>query len=126
MTKIGSREELAALRKKYRDNVIMRLISDEAEKRIEVLVGMADCGIEAGARDTLKVLFDEVNKARLENVSVIAVDCMGHCPEEPTVDIVFPGNRPIRYKKVDVALAKEIVNSHLIGGKIVEHAKMEA
>ena len=125
MTKIKSRDELAALREKYRDNVIMRLVSDEPEKRIEVLVGMAECGIRAGARDTLKILFDEVNNARLENVSVMAVDCMGRCDAEPMVEAVIPGQKAVRYKKVDAAVAKEIVNSHLVSGKIVESAKVE-
>ena len=63
MTKIKSRDELTALREKYRDHVIMRLVSDEPEKRTEVLVAMAECGTRAGARNILKILFDEVNNA---------------------------------------------------------------
>lgn len=117
--KIKSREDLQALRDKYRGNVIMRLVSDNAESRTEVTVGMADCGIKNGARDTLKVLFDEVNNAKLENVSVIAVDCMGSCGDEPMVQVVIPGKPPVRYKKVDAAAAKEIVSQHLVGGNIV-------
>ena len=125
MTKINNREDLKALREKYRGNVIMRLVSDDPKSRTEVNVGMADCGIKAGARDTLKVLFDEVNNAKLEKVSVIAVDCMGSCGDEPVVEIVEPGKSPIRYKKVDANVAKEIVSKHLVGGSIVDHAKME-
>ena len=123
--KIKSREELAALRDKYRGNVLMRLLTDYAESRTEVTVAMADCGIAAGARDTLKVLFDEVNNAKLEDVSVIAVDCMGNCGDEPTVEVAIPGKPVVRYKKVDAAVAKEIVSKHLVGGNIVDHAKME-
>jgi len=122
---IKSREDLNNLRNKYRDEVIMRLISYDSSNRTEVTVGMADCGIAAGSRDTLKALFDEVNNARLEDVSVIAVDCMGSCDDEPVVQIATPGKPTIRYKKVDVALAKEIVAKHLVGGNIVDHAKME-
>jgi len=123
--KIKSREDLKNLREKYRGNVIMRLVSDNAETRTEVTVGMADCGINAGARDTLKVLFDEVNNAKLETVSVMAVDCMGSCKDEPTVQVAIPGQPVVRYKKVDATLAKEIVAKHLVGGTIVDHAKME-
>ncbi|MCL2404184.1 MAG: (2Fe-2S) ferredoxin domain-containing protein [Defluviitaleaceae bacterium] len=122
---IKSREDLMNLRNKYRDDVIMRLISYDSSNRTEVMVGMADCGIAAGARDTLKVLFDEVNNARLEDVSVIAVDCMGNCDNEPIVQISTPGKPVIRYKKVDTALAKEIVAKHLVGGSILDHARME-
>jgi len=125
MTKIKSRDDLNALKAKYRDDVIMRLISYDSSNRTEVLVGMADCGIAAGARDTLKVLFDEVNNARLDDVSVIAVDCMGSCGDEPVVKITTPGKPAISYKKVDTALAKEIVAKHLIGGEVLSHAKME-
>ena len=125
MTKIKSRDELAALREKYRDHVIMRLVSDEPEKRTEVLIAMAECGTRAGARNILKIMFDEANNARLDNVSVIAVDCMGNCPEEPTVEIVVPGQKNVRYKKVTPNLAKEIVQSHLVGGKAVENAVLE-
>ena len=125
MTKIKSRDELAALREKYRDHVIMRLVSDEPEKRTEVLVAMAECGTRAGARNVLKTMFDEVNNARLENVSVMAVNCMGHGPEEPTVEISVPGQGKVRYKKVTPQLAKQIVQEHLAGGKVVESAVLE-
>jgi len=125
MTKIKSRDDLNTLRNKYRDDVIMRLISYDSSNRTEVMVGMADCGIAAGARDTLMALFHEVNSARLEDVSVIAVDCMGSCDNEPIVQITAPGKPTVRYKKVDTALAKEIVAKHLVGGNIVDHAKME-
>jgi len=125
MTKIKSRDDLTTLRNKYRDDVIMRLISYDSSHRTEVLVGMADCGINAGARDTLKALFEEVNTARLEDVSVIAVDCMGSCENEPMVKIVTPDKPTICYKNVDTNLAKEIVAKHLVGGNILDHAKME-
>jgi len=123
--KINSRKELAELKEKFRGAVLMRLVSDEPEKRIEVNVGMADCGIRAGARDILKLMFNEVTNAKLENVSVMAVDCMGKCDVEPTVEVVFPGQAPVRYKAVNEAVAKEIIKSHVMGGKVVEQAKME-
>ena len=130
MTKIKSRDELAALREKYRDHVIMRLVSDEPEKRTEVNVAMAECGVRAGARNILKIMFDEVNNERLDNVSVIAVDCMSNCrnvptADEPIVEIVVPGEKKVRYKKVTPALAKEIVKSHLVGGKVIDSAVLE-
>jgi len=123
--KINSRKELAELKEKFRGAVLMRLVSDVPENRIEVNVGMGECGIKAGARDILKLMFNEVTDAKLENTSVIAVDCMGKCDVEPTVEIVFPGQAPVRYQCVNEAIAKEIIKSHVIDGKIVEQAKME-
>ena len=125
MTKIKSRDELTALREKYRDHVVMRLVSDEPEKRTEVLVAMAECGTRVGARNILKIMFDETNNERLENVSVMAVDCMGSCPEEPTVEILVPGQKKVRYKKVTPQLAKQIVKDHLVGGKVIDSAVLE-
>ena len=125
MTKIKSRAELATLREKYRDNVLMRIVSDEPEKRTEVLVAMAECGTRVGARAVLKEFFEKVNEARLENVSVIAVDCMGRCAEEPTVEIKAPGKPGVVYKKVTPALAGEIVESHLKNSSVVEKAVLE-
>jgi NADP-reducing hydrogenase subunit HndB len=129
MAKVNSREELKALREKYRDNVIMRLVSDNQQTRTEVYVTVGKCGLEAGARDTLKAIFDEVNAARLEQVSVIVMDCSGGCDDanaekidgnfacghDRSVDVVFPGKAPIRHMNVDAAKAKEIVNGIAAG-----------
>jgi len=123
--KIKSRKELAELKEKFRGAVLMRLVSDEPEKRIEVNVSMGDCGIRAGARDVLSLMFNEMVNTKVENASVMAVDCMGSCDVEPTVEVIFPGQAPVRYKMVDEAVAKEIIQSHVIGGKVVEKAKME-
>jgi len=125
MKKVKSREDLHALREQYRNDVLMRLLSYDSLNRTEVTVGMADCGIKAGAKETLKVLFDEVNNARMEDVSVFAVDCFGNCGDEPIVKVAFPNKPPVVYKKVDATVAKEIVKEHLIGGKVVTKSQME-
>ena len=121
MPRINSREELAARRAKYRDNVVMRLVTDEPETRVEIRVAIGDCGLKNNARDILNAFFNEVNIARLEKVSVIAIDCEKGCDanpkvepficgHDPTVDVVFPGKEPVRYVKVTAAQAKEIVS----------------
>ena len=109
MKKVTSRGDLQDLRAKYRDFVLMRLLSYDSLNRTEVTITMGECGLASGARETLKALFDEVNNARLEDVSVIAVDCAGKCAEEPIVHVTYPGKEPIVYKNVNPAQAKEIV-----------------
>lgn len=123
MAKVNSREELKALREKYRDNIIMRLVSDNAENRTEIRVAVGKCGIEAGARGIMKLIFDEVNLHRLEKVSVLVSDCSHGCDNaeaekiggnfacghDCTVDVAFPGEAPVRHTKVDAGKAKEIV-----------------
>ncbi|MCL2841503.1 MAG: hypothetical protein FWE05_12125 [Defluviitaleaceae bacterium] len=106
--KIKSREDLQALRDKYRDEVIMRLVSDNFETRTEINVGIGETGLKTGARDTLKTFFDEVNLAKLENVSVIAVDCIDRS-NSPVVEIKIPGKEPVIHNKVDSAKAKALV-----------------
>ncbi|MCL2187985.1 MAG: hypothetical protein FWB87_04395 [Defluviitaleaceae bacterium] len=124
MEKVNSREELKTLRQKYKDNVIMRLVSDNAKDRVEIYVAIGDCGLKSGARDIMKVIFDEVNAKRLEKVSVIAMDCVNGCDKpdapkvegnfacghDPTVDVIFPGEAtPTRHGKVNADMAKKIV-----------------
>lgn len=53
-----SLEELAAIRNKTRNKVDIR--KKDADKKI--VVGMATCGIAAGARPVLQAIVDEVSK----------------------------------------------------------------
>jgi len=117
MKKVTSREDLNALKAQYRDSVLMRLLSYDSLNRTEVTVTMGECGLKNGAKDTLKALFNEVNDAKLDDVSVIAVVCGGNCAEEPIVQVIFPGKEPVTFKKVDTQKAKEIINQHVKGGK---------
>jgi len=94
----------------------MRLLSYDSLNRTEVTVTMGECGLKNGAKDTLKTLFDEVNNAKLDDVSVIAIDCSDTCADEPIVKITFPGKEPLTFKNVDTAKAKEIVSQHLVKG----------
>ena len=109
MEKVNSRADLTALRQKYKDNVIMRLVSDNVKDRKEINVGIGECGMEKGARQLLTAFFDEVNAQRQEQISVIAVDCFGDCANEPIVEIIVPGKAPVRHTKVDIARVKDIV-----------------
>jgi len=116
MSKIKSHDDLKALQSKYRGNVLMRLLTDESfDDRVEVNVAVGQCGINNGARDVLKTIFDEVNNAGLDKVSVIAVDCTEGCKDGTVVEIKKPGKEPVKHTKVDCAKAKEIVATDLAG-----------
>ncbi|MCL2617746.1 MAG: hypothetical protein FWD98_01710 [Defluviitaleaceae bacterium] len=125
--KITSRQELAELKKAFKGHTLMRMVSEEPEKRREISVSMGTCGIEAGARDTMLAMLDEVVAQELDDVSIMAVDCMSpadDCSAEPIVKVEFPGEKSVRYKNVDVATGIEIVQQHLAKGNIVERAKI--
>ncbi|MGE5628508.1 MAG: (2Fe-2S) ferredoxin domain-containing protein [Solirubrobacterales bacterium] len=113
-------QELEAIRKKTIDNVNQR--KDRTTTRI--VVGMATCGIAAGARPVLLSIIDEVKKLGLGDVSVVQTGCIGVCRLEPIVEVIKPGEEKVTYIKMDAEKAKRIVNEHVVGGKVVDEYVM--
>ena len=108
--------ELQAIRDKARGKVTLREGQDDA---IRVLVGMATCGIAAGARPVLTTIVDEVAKRGLQNVMVTQTGCIGICQFEPVVEVVEPGKDKITYVKMPPDTAVRMVNDHLVNGNVV-------
>ncbi len=121
MSKIKSLEELKKIRERAYENTNLRT-TGENNDRIVLAVGMATCGIAAGARETMSTFMEEVDKNKLENISVIATGCFGMCYAEPLVEVRMPGKEPVRYGKVDGKRAKEIIEKHIMKGTILEEA----
>ena len=112
-----SLEELKALRDKAQSQMGMR---NEDEEVTRVVVGMATCGIAAGARPVLNTIVEEVAKANLsDSVTVTQTGCIGICQYEPVVEVYEEGKDKVTYVKMDVDKAKEVVEQHLKGGKVV-------
>ncbi len=108
--------ELAAIKARMQNNVVIR----EGEAKTRVVVGMATCGIAAGARPVLSAFVNEVNKAGLvDKVTVTQTGCIGICQYEPVVEIYEEGKEKVTYVKLDADKAAEIVEKHLKGGNIV-------
>lgn len=92
----------------------------EDENGIRVVVGMATCGIAAGARPVLKALMDEIEKRNLsENVFVTQTGCIGLCKLEPIVEVYMPGNEKITYVNMTADKVAKIVNETIVNGKVV-------
>ena len=108
--------ELKAIRDKARAQVSLREKSDNS---IRVLVGMATCGIAAGARPVLTAMVDEVAKRHLENVVVTQTGCIGICQYEPGVEVVTPDGEKTTYVKMTPEKALRVVNDHLVNGNVV-------
>ena len=108
--------ELQAIRDKARGKVTLREGQDDA---IRVLVGMATCGIAAGARPVLTTIVDEVATRGLQNVMVTQTGCIGICQFEPVVEVVEPGKEKITYVKMTPEKAVRMVNDHLVNGNVV-------
>ena len=107
--------ELQAIKNKMKDKVVLR----EGSGDVRVVVGMATCGIAAGARPVLTAFSDLVQENGLSNVSVTQTGCIGLCMYEPIVEVYEPGKEKVTYVKMTAEKAEEVVNLHLKGGNVV-------
>ena len=108
--------ELQAIKDKMKNKIVLR----EGTGDIRVVVGMATCGIAAGARPVLAAFVEEVNNAGLtEKVTVSQTGCVGYCQLEPIVEIYEAGKDKITYIHMTAEKAKEVVEKHLKGGAVV-------
>ena len=112
-----SLEELKAIRDKMKGQIGMR--SEHADDT-RVVVGMATCGIESGARPVLNLLVKEVEDRKLEHVTVTQTGCIGLCQYEPIVEVYEPGKEKVTYVKVNEEKAKEILEQHLVRGQVLD------
>ncbi len=109
--------ELAAIRDKMKDKVVIR----EGSTQTRVVVGMATCGIAAGARPVLSAFVEGINEAGLAaSVTVTQTGCIGICQYEPVVEIYEAGKDKVTYVKMNPEKAAEVVEKHLKGGKVIE------
>lgn len=108
-------EELKAIRDKMKMSVEMR---EDTAKRVRVVVGMATCGIAAGARPVMQALTEETAKRGLSDVVVTQTGCIGACRLEPIVE-VFEGDAKTTYVKMNPERALRVVNDHIVNGNVV-------
>ena len=108
--------ELQAIRDKAKANMGIR---EDRNDVVRVVVGMATCGIAAGARPVLSTFVDEVAKEQLEDVVVGQTGCIGICQYEPVVEVYRPGEEKVTYVKMTADKVAKVVADHLIGGKPV-------
>lgn len=109
--------ELQAIREKARAQISVR---EGQEDRTRILVGMATCGIAAGARPVLTAFIDELEKRGITNVQVTQTGCIGICQFEPVVEVVTPGKDKVTYVKMTPEMAVRVVNDHIVNGNVVQ------
>ena len=109
--------ELQALRDEMKGKVGVRR---EGEYRMKILVGMATCGIAAGARPEMLAFLDEIQRRQLDHVTVSQTGCIGMCQKEPLLDIVRPGEDRVTYGPVKPTDVPRIIADHLVNGIIVD------
>ncbi|NLB36990.1 MAG: (2Fe-2S) ferredoxin domain-containing protein [Clostridiales bacterium] len=109
-------EELNAIREKAKATMTVR---EDNSDVIRVVVGMATCGIAAGARPVLNSFVEEVARRRLKNVTVTQTGCIGMCQYEPIVEVFEKGKEKVTYVKMTADKVARIVNEHLVNGNVV-------
>lgn len=108
--------ELQAIKEKMQSQVDLR---NESHAGTRVVVGMATCGIAAGARPVLTAFSNLVQELKLQDVAVTQTGCIGLCQYEPIVEITTPKDGKVTYIKMDAEKAKKVVEQHLVRGNVV-------
>ena len=105
--------ELQAIKNKMADRVSVRTSSGSTR----IVVGMATCGIAAGARPVLNAFVEGISDAGLSgDVVVTQTGCIGICQYEPVVEVFEQGREKTTYVKMTAEKAKEVIEKHIKGG----------
>ena len=108
--------DLMEIRNKTLNQVNLR---KDREDGIRVVVGMATCGIAAGARPVLKAFSEEIAKRGLNNVTVAQTGCIGMCRLEPIVEVTVPGKDKVTYVHMTPEKAARVVAEHIVNNNPV-------
>ncbi|WP_010251940.1 (2Fe-2S) ferredoxin domain-containing protein [Acetivibrio cellulolyticus] len=106
--------ELEEIRKKTLDQMSLRKSNDG----MRVIVGMATCGIAAGARPVMSAFVEELNKRNITDVTVTMTGCIGVCRLEPVVEIIDKDGNKVTYVKMTPEKAARIVAEHIVNGRV--------
>ena len=106
-------EELKAIREKMQGSVNLR----DDTKSVRIVVGMATCGIAAGARPVLNAFVEQIEAEGLGGkVMVTQTGCIGICRMEPIVEVMEAGKEKVTYVHMTAEKAKRVVTEHIKGG----------
>ncbi len=109
--------ELAEIRERMKGKIVLR----EGQNDIRIVVGMATCGIAAGARPVLNAFVEGINAEGLnEKATVSQTGCVGLCQYEPIVEVYQSDKEKVTYVKVTAEKVAKIIEEHIKGGKVVE------
>jgi NADP-reducing hydrogenase subunit HndB len=111
-----SLEELAKIREEALKKVDIR----NEREGTRIVVGMATCGISAGARPVLMAAVEEVKKRNLQEVIVSQTGCIGVCRLEPLVEVYRPGEEKVTYVEMNPEKMKRVIVEHIVNGRVVD------
>ncbi|HHV99550.1 MAG TPA: (2Fe-2S) ferredoxin domain-containing protein [Clostridiaceae bacterium] len=106
--------ELEEIRKRTLEQIGLR----ENNEKMRIVVGMATCGIAAGARPVMNTFLEELKKRNINNVSVTMTGCIGICRLEPIVEVIEPDGSKVTYVKMNPEKAARVVAEHIVNGRV--------
>lgn len=109
-------EDLAKIKDKVKTSTALR----EGGYKAKITVHMGTCGIASGARKVMQALMDEIAKKDIKDVIVTTSGCAGLCSREPMATVEMMGEAPVKYVDLDDEKTREILEEHVLGGKIVK------
>ncbi|HSO71349.1 MAG TPA: NADH-quinone oxidoreductase subunit F, partial [Thermodesulfobacteriota bacterium] len=87
-------------------------------EKTKIFVGMATCGLSAGAEKVYQALQEEIQTAGLD-VSLQKTGCIGYCQREPLVDWIEPGKPRLTYERMTPDRARALIQ-HIAQGKVLD------
>ncbi|MBQ9511555.1 MAG: (2Fe-2S) ferredoxin domain-containing protein [Lachnospiraceae bacterium] len=108
--------ELQAIRDRALNQVNLR---KERADGTRIVVGMATCGIAAGARPVLNAFVREVEARKLTDVMVTQTGCIGMCRLEPIVEVYVPGQEKVTYVHMTEDKVARVIAEHIINNRPV-------
>mgnify|MGYP000976689603 CR=1 FL=1 len=116
MDKIKSLEDL----KRVREEALKKREAKKISGQKQIVVGMGTVGIASGARETLKAILSFIEENNLEEVLVRQTGNIGLDSYEPIIQVIIGDSEPVSYGRVTPAMVTEIMQEHIINGKLVE------
>jgi NADP-reducing hydrogenase subunit HndB len=108
--------ELQAIKERTLKAMTARNDSEDATR---IVVGMATCGIAAGARPVMNAFTEELARRALKGVTVSQTGCIGMCQYEPIVEVFVPGQEKVTYVQMSAEKVAKVVNDHIVNGNVV-------
>ena len=106
--------ELEEIRIRTLDQINLKS-TKEGMRRV---VGMATCGIAAGAKPVMSSLLEELKKRNIDDVSVTMTGCIGVCRLEPIIEVLSPDGKKVTYVKMTSEKATRVVAEHIVNGRV--------
>ena len=108
--------ELQAIKERTLNAMTAR---NDSESATRIVVGMATCGIAAGARPVMNAFTEELARRALKGVTVSQTGCIGMCQYEPIVEVFVPGQEKVTYVQMSAEKVAKVVNDHIVNGNVV-------